>query len=183
MSLVLQSSGGGSVTIQEPATASNFTQTLPASDGTILTTSSPQSGSVIQVVNATFGTVFTTNSSTYTDCGLTASITPKFSTSKILVFVNLCGVSKATGNTAFNAKLVRNSTDILQIEGIAGFNNTTTDNNIGSVSTSYLDSPATTSATTYKVQVQSGANIAVVRINNTYILGSTSTITLMEIAA
>jgi hypothetical protein len=140
-------------------------------------------GQVLQVVNATFGTIFTTNSSTYTDCGLTASITPKFATSKILVFVNLCGVSKATGNTAFNAKLVRNSTDILQVEGVAGFTNTTTDNNIGSVSTSYLDSPATTSATTYKVQVQSGANIAVVRINNTYILGSTSTITLMEIAA
>jgi hypothetical protein len=139
-------------------------------------------GVVLQVVNVTYGTIFTTNSSTYTDCGLTASITPKFSTSKILVFVNLCGVSKATGNTAFNAKLVRNSTDILQVEGVAGYTGTTTDNNIGSVSTSYLDSPATTSSTTYKVQVQSGANIAVVRINNTYILGSTSTITLMEIA-
>jgi len=35
MSLVLQSSGGGSVTIQEPATASNFTQTLPAATGTV----------------------------------------------------------------------------------------------------------------------------------------------------
>jgi hypothetical protein len=34
MSLVLQSSGGGSVTIAEPTTASNFTQTLPAADGT-----------------------------------------------------------------------------------------------------------------------------------------------------
>jgi hypothetical protein len=33
MSLVLQSSGGGQITIQEPATASNFTQTLPAADG------------------------------------------------------------------------------------------------------------------------------------------------------
>jgi hypothetical protein len=36
MSLVLQSSGGGSVTIQEPATASNFTQTLPAATGTVM---------------------------------------------------------------------------------------------------------------------------------------------------
>jgi hypothetical protein len=34
MSLVLQSSGGGSITIEEPATASNFTQTLPAGTGT-----------------------------------------------------------------------------------------------------------------------------------------------------
>ena len=39
MSLVLQSSGGGQITIQEPATASNFTQTLPAADGTVALTS------------------------------------------------------------------------------------------------------------------------------------------------
>jgi hypothetical protein len=36
MSLVLQSSGGGQITIQEPATASNFTATLPTADGTIV---------------------------------------------------------------------------------------------------------------------------------------------------
>jgi hypothetical protein len=36
MSLILQSSGGGSVTIQEPATASNFTQTLPAATGDVM---------------------------------------------------------------------------------------------------------------------------------------------------
>jgi hypothetical protein len=35
MSLILQSSGGGQITVQEPATASNFTQTLPAATGTI----------------------------------------------------------------------------------------------------------------------------------------------------
>jgi hypothetical protein len=36
MSLVLQSSGGGQITIQEPTTASNFTQTLPAATGTVM---------------------------------------------------------------------------------------------------------------------------------------------------
>jgi hypothetical protein len=38
MSLVLQSSGGGQITIQEPATASNFTATLPATTGTLVVT-------------------------------------------------------------------------------------------------------------------------------------------------
>jgi hypothetical protein len=38
MSLILQSSGGGQITIQEPATASNFTQTLPAVTGTVVVT-------------------------------------------------------------------------------------------------------------------------------------------------
>lgn len=36
MSLVLQSSGGGSVTVQEPTTASNFTATMPAATGTVM---------------------------------------------------------------------------------------------------------------------------------------------------
>jgi hypothetical protein len=36
MSLILQSSGGGQITIQEPATASNFTQTLPAASGEVV---------------------------------------------------------------------------------------------------------------------------------------------------
>ena len=36
MSIVLNSSGGGSVTINEPATASNFTQTLPAATGDVM---------------------------------------------------------------------------------------------------------------------------------------------------
>jgi len=36
MSVILQSSGGGQITIQEPATASNFTQTLPAATGTVM---------------------------------------------------------------------------------------------------------------------------------------------------
>ena len=36
MSLILQSSGGGQITIQEPATASNFTQTLPSASGTVM---------------------------------------------------------------------------------------------------------------------------------------------------
>jgi hypothetical protein len=38
MSLILQSSGGGQITIQEPTTASNFTQDLPAASGTVVIT-------------------------------------------------------------------------------------------------------------------------------------------------
>jgi hypothetical protein len=36
MAIVLQSTGGGSVSIQEPTTAINFTQTLPAATGTVM---------------------------------------------------------------------------------------------------------------------------------------------------
>jgi hypothetical protein len=185
MSIVLQSTGGGSVTIAEPTTASNFTQTLPAANGTIVTTESPQSGSVLQVVNATYATSTTRSSSTFADTGLTASITPKFSTSKILVFVNMCGCGKRTNDTSLQLKLLRNSTDILKIDENAGYTGSTLRTEIGSVSTSFLDSPATTSSTTYKVQFASSANNASVQINDYYNSdgNTTSTITLMEVSA
>jgi hypothetical protein len=53
MSLVLQSSGGGSVTIAEPTTASNFTQDLPAADGTVALLQTPSFATTIGVGGAT----------------------------------------------------------------------------------------------------------------------------------
>jgi hypothetical protein len=53
-----------------------------------LTTGSPQSGGVIQVVQATTRTLVSNNTTTYADSGLTATITPKFSTSKVMVLVS-----------------------------------------------------------------------------------------------
>jgi hypothetical protein len=51
MSLVLQSSGGGQITIQEPATASNFTVTLPAATGTTMVTGNMPAASVYMASN------------------------------------------------------------------------------------------------------------------------------------
>lgn len=51
MSIILQSSGGGQITLQEPATASNFTQSLPAVSGTVVTTG--DSGTITQGMLAT----------------------------------------------------------------------------------------------------------------------------------
>jgi hypothetical protein len=137
-------------------------------------------GSVLQVVSATYGTEVTNSTSTYADSGLTATITPKFSTSKILVLVNQNCVLKETNNTGAQFKIVRNSTDILQFTNGASFTNNT-NSNTSSASAVYLDSPATTSATTYKTQFASQNNNAIVKIQ-LFGSGSTSTITLMEIA-
>jgi hypothetical protein len=136
-------------------------------------------GQVLQVVSATFSTETNVSSSTYVDSGLTVSITPKFSTSRILVSVNLCGCLKDTGNTGLDSRLVRNSTTLIVISRGAAETGNTTKNDIGSVSTNYLDSPATTSATTYKIQIASTSNVAQARICQN---GATSTITVMEIA-
>jgi hypothetical protein len=164
-----------------------MTMIIDGTNGLTFNDSSTQAsaGKVLQVVNATYATSTTRSSSTFADTGLTASITPKFATSKILVFVNLCGCGKRTNNTSLGLKLVRNSTDILKIDENGGYTDNTNRIEIGSISATYLDSPATTSSTTYKVQFASNGNNASVQINDYYNSdgNTTSTISLMEIAA
>lgn len=142
-----------------------------------------RSGGVLQVVSASYSTQTTSTSSTYADTGLTASITPKYSTSKILVLVNQAGVAKKGSGSNFNSaniRLLRNATSIATIAAGAGYTGTGIDNNIGACSAAFFDSPATTSAVTYKTQFASDQNVdgVVVQANS-----SVSTITLMEIAA
>jgi hypothetical protein len=139
-------------------------------------------GSVLQVVNATYSTQITTASTTFIDTGLTATITPKFSTSKILVLVSQNGCYKGAGNTYIQLKLLRNGTNLINMESIAVYSNTAVAVGNSASSTNYLDSPATTSATTYKTQFCSGDNSTTVAVQLTNGFQPTSTITLMEIA-
>jgi hypothetical protein len=178
MSLVLQSSGGGSVTLEEPVTASNYTITVPAATGTMLTTAS--TGTVLQVVQGTYSTQVSSSSSTYADTGLTASITPKFSTSKILVSVQHTACAKIGSNTFLTLQLLRNSTSICVFETAAGADGGSGNNYIGACAIDFLDSPATTSSVSYKTQFRSDSNIASVSIGYN---SSVQSITLMEIAA
>ena len=153
-------------------------------DVTGLSKSSLPTGSVLQVVNATYGVEVFNATSTYADTGLTATITPTSATSKILVLVTQAGCFKVTGNTYLGLQLLRGASVIQHIERLGGYTNNTTSNDFGSCSSSYLDSPATTSATTYKTQFSSIANLASVGVQaSTASIISVSTITLMEIAA
>jgi len=137
-------------------------------------------GNVLQVVNAITTTETSTTSTTYLDTSLTATITPKFSTSKILVLVNHVGVGKGGGDCRVKIRLQRDASSLATVENNGGYTGSSATNRVGSVSSCYLDSPATTSATTYKTQfgVQDGSGTVVVQAD-----GCTSTITLMEIAA
>ena len=192
MSIVLFGSTSGSVTLQEQAISGSTVLSLPNVSGTLITTgSSGQSipkaalptGSVLQVVSQNYGTQFASSSSTFADTGITVSITPTSATSKILVLVTLSGVYKDTTNTGLMARLLRGATVIQKFTGNAGFTNTTTSNNIGGVSFNYLDSPATTSSTTYKIQGASGNNTGTAYINVDGGSNDSSSITLLEIVA
>jgi hypothetical protein len=160
-----------------------MTMVISGTDGLTFNNATTQAsaGQVLQVVNATYGTLVSTSSSTYSDTGLTASITPKFSTSKILVLVSAAGTSKSGSNTGVGLRVLRGSTTILSFEGGIAYTGSTISVS-ASASTTYLDSPATTSATTYKLQFNSISNSATANVNDGN-GNQASTITLMEIAA
>jgi len=197
----LKHSGGNSVIIAAPSSnpASDRTITLPSNaDGTILTTTNPKAGNILQVVSATKTDRAIINTATFTDVtGMSVAITPTSTSSKIYIAVN---VNVGGRNASYNAfKVLRGSTVVTQ--GTHGTGNKTNmsfggridqdfDNYM--VSFNFLDSPSTTSATTYKVQfasVYDSSNRAVVINGNeedgnyAYTLCGTSTITVMEVAA
>jgi hypothetical protein len=152
-------------------------------------------GTVLQVVQATTSTPVTITGTTYTDSGLTASITPTSATSKILVLVSQQAYVYTTESNAVHAgtQLLRNSTVILApysdetgpleqyIEVIGSsqiYNSTRACINL-------LDSPATTSSVTYKTQgrLRTSGSGRALRYQSNGSPSGTSTIILMEIAA
>ena len=208
MSLILQGSTSGSVTLQEPAVSGSTVLTLPAVSGTVLTTgSSGQSipkaalptGSVLQVVSTTKTDTFSSTSSTdVAITGLSATITPTSASSKILVLTTFAFNVDDTSNIRFN--LYRNASQITAYRGDARGNNSRAaifyrglqgGQNIYNAyafgNMNYLDSPASTSALTYQVYGNTNGTIFINRpagdYNNSDGCTTASTITVMEIAA
>jgi hypothetical protein len=152
-------------------------------------------GSVLQVVQTTLDTQQSFTGATYTDVtGLSVSITPTATSSKILVRYRING--GAGGATTYHAfQIVRNSTAVGN--GAQGTTRTKAHssvrgqfsdaNSYWTTSGEFLDSPATTSATTYKIQTATNGTTYINRAaGNVDAADYTSTlcsITVMEIAA
>ena len=118
---------------------------------------------VLQVVSSTYDTAKTSSSTTYADTGLTATITPSSTSSKVLVFFvqNGCGKEAGDSGSELQIQLLRTATVIAFCSG--GSNNTSSVNYFGSISAAILDSPATVSAVTYKTQFRNyvAINVAI----------------------
>jgi hypothetical protein len=138
-------------------------------------------GKVLQVVSATTTTEVSNSTTSYTDTTLTATITPTLATSKILVLVSQNGLWKSSGNAgnAHIIKLVRGATDLIVFADLLSYTDSAVGNST-SGSVSYLDSPSTTSATTYKTQFKNFTAASLVRVQNQ---SPHSSITLLEIGA
>jgi hypothetical protein len=138
-------------------------------------------GKVLQVVQGTSTTYTSSTSVTFADTGLSVSITPTLATSKVLIMLNhVCRKQDGNASPRMSMKLVRGGTDIATIVLQNLFTSTDLRQN-SMLAYSFLDTPATTSATTYKTQFanQAGANGSVEVQPNS----ETCTIIAMEIGA
>jgi hypothetical protein len=130
------------------------------------------SGSVIQVVSATYGVQTEFSTASYVDTGLTATITPSSASSSILVLVSQSSIWRISGSGYAELRLVRDAT------ALARFAGEFTVVNGAAAPVAFLDSPNTTSATTYKTQIFVSAPSFQLQRNS-----GISSITLLEIAA
>lgn len=140
--------------------------------------SSNMKGRIVQIQHYRYGTTVYNNTNSRVDTGLTGTITPTSTNSKILILVDQNGVSKEQDNTGTNLYLMRNSTDILTLAWAAGQNGNTALSSVGTAGATYFDAPATTSLITYKTQqVRSYSG----GYSTTQYGGATSTLTLIEV--
>jgi hypothetical protein len=208
----------GAISIAAPSAAGSGTLTLPTGTdtligkattdtltnksiaatqltGTIAAAALP-AGSVLQVVSSTKTDTFSSATLGWLDVtGLSVSITPRSTSSKIMVFGRITGLG-TIGATRMQMRLVRDATAIsigdaasarLQVSGNEIYGGADADALLGST-VFYLDSPATTSASTYKIQVLNGNGVSTIYINRTQndtnsviTPRATSSITVMEI--
>ena len=207
----LKHSGGNVVSLNSPTsapTSADVAFKLPNADGTsgqaLVTDASGNlsfagTGKILQVVQTVKTDTFTSTSTSYTDVtGMSVSITPSSSSNKVLVTASFnCAVD--TDNRWSIYQLVRGSTALFigdtassrSVGSVAHVQESSTGTGQGvfNLNIVFLDSPNTTSATTYKIQgkVQSGATFVINRSDNDtdadYGLRTASSITVQEVAA
>jgi hypothetical protein len=156
--------------VADSATATGLKWAAPAGGGKIL-----------QVIQTTVSSAQSSATTAYADItSMSATITPSAATSKVLVMMNLGGVLKNSGNASNNIslKILRASTNIYEHVYINNTDSTVTV--VTTVSLSKLDSPATTSATTYKVQFANGNASSFISV---MAQNQESTLILMEVGA
>jgi hypothetical protein len=152
-----------------------------------LASTTPTNGSVLQVVSNSYTTETSTTSASWVTTGLNATITPKSTSSKVMIFAQVNGSTSASTNngyfTIFRGTVTGTNLGAGGAGGGgvgAGFGSLYTAGGRidATMSMSYLDSPSTSSAQIYTIGMYAAAGITFTAQK----FGATSTITLMEIA-
>lgn len=148
-------------------------------------------GSVLQVVQTVKTNTFSTTSATLVDItGLSVTITPSSSSNRIMVLATVTGGSTDSVGIGTTFQLVRNSTNIATSTTTGGSTTGTFSfaqrsmgtQNMQTSGVNFIDSPATTSATTYKLQCLTQAGTLYVNQDGGGSCTGISSITVMEIA-
>ena len=208
-SIKLKHASGNSTILNSPAAnpTNDVTLKLPSTSGTAgqvlkvasanhsatnaeLEFAADAGGKILQVVGQNLTTQMTSTSTSYVDTGLTASITPSATSSKILILLNIS--FHISGDSNGYLGLFRDSTEINSGAGgtynamvVLNGNSTAFRYSGAQQACNFLDSPSTTSAITYKVKTKAinpytvGINRRLIDTNH----GTSSNITLMEVAA
>jgi hypothetical protein len=167
-SAVTDETGSGALVFATSPTLTTPALGTPSSlvltNATGLTAASLPAGSILQVLSTAKTDTFSTASTTFTDVtGMSVTITPRSTSSKILIMVG--AQVSMSGADCTTVKVLRGSTDIF-IGDAAGSrprvssSKSFTSNGIEAAPIIYLDSPATTSATTYKLQMRLASGTA-----------------------
>jgi hypothetical protein len=137
-------------------------------------------GKMLQVLQTTFATQTSSSSTTYADTGLTGSITPSAVGSKVMVVISI-PIAKTAGNdqNGIYLNIVRGATQIVEVGHVNLYTGTAIAN-YGLATFNYIDSPATISSTTYKMQFKNESATAAVQICPG---NKTATMILMEVGA
>jgi hypothetical protein len=143
-------------------------------------TTQASAGKVLQVVSFPYSTQFSTSSTSFTSTGIATSITPSSSSSKVFIAVTMPIYNAGTSGLSERFTIYRGTTSGTNL-GVATWGMGLW--NLAGYTTcamSYLDSPATTSATTYTVAISAEGGT-----NTVYScpFSTVASITLMEIAA
>lgn len=170
-------SGTGDFTIAAPNSNTDRTLTLPDAAGTVLTTGNQSdfpAGSVLQVVHVDgpASTVSKTGAGSLTV--LSAAITPSSTSNKVLVMGTAYAAGVGGSNTWLQIQILRGATNLKNgpYQGISLANQGS------ALATNHLDSPSTTSSTTYNINIERGSS----GTNGWDAGANRSSITLMEIA-
>ena len=163
-----------------PVGTNNQILVADSTEATGLKWAAASSGKVVQIVSATYATEVLSSSTTFADTGLTATITPTSASNKVLLFVSQQCCMKSAGNqySGLYLKLLRGSTNIADFLVNGLYTETTVRLSGFGNSTYVLDTPATTSATTYKTQLKNGQAVAEVGVQKD---SAVSSIVLMEV--
>ena len=169
------------------------------SDGQVLTSTGagsppafealPSSGRVLQIVQASFASQVAIASTSYTDTGITLAITPSATSSKILVmvFIQYTAYADNNGEIKSNARIMRDSTGVFESVSVlgsqVGTGNSGYQQTWGTLPLSYLDSPSSISAITYKVTAKNSTTSGNRQLKINHDSVGKSTITLMEVSA